>query len=107
TASAAVIGARVFLAGGKTVYSLDARNGALLWKRVICGNPDAQNCESDPNDRTRIFSSPAIFDGLVFLGHTVEVDGYRGGFEALDARTGRTVWRFEVDPVLLSPVEPT
>jgi outer membrane protein assembly factor BamB len=104
TSSAAVVDSRVFFAGGKTVYSLDARGGSLLWKRVICGNPEAPNCEADANDRTRIFSSPAVFDGLVFLGHTVEVDGYRGGFEALDARTGKSVWRFEVDPVLDRPV---
>ena len=99
TSSAAVRGGRVDFAGGKTVYSLDAHDGSLLWKRVICGNPEAQNCEADPNDRTRIFSSPTVFDGLIFLGHTVQVNGYRGGFEALDARTGETVWHFEVDPL--------
>jgi polyvinyl alcohol dehydrogenase (cytochrome) len=105
TSSAAVIGGRLYFAGGKTVYSLDARDGSLLWKRVICGNPEEPNCESDPNDRTRIFSSPALFDGLVFLGHTVEVNGYRGGFEALDARTGEMVWRFEVDPIVHNEAE--
>src|SRR5260370_357949 len=88
-----------------TVYSLDARDGSLLWKRVICGNPEEQNCASDANDRTRIFSSPAVFDGLIFLGHTVEVNGYRGGFEALDARTGQIVWRFEVDPIVHQQAE--
>lgn len=100
TSSAAVIEGRVYFAGGKTVYSLDARDGSLLWKRVICGNPDQPDCQSDVNDPTRIFSSPAVFDGLIFLGHTVEVSGYRGAFEALDARTGEIVWRFEVDPIL-------
>jgi polyvinyl alcohol dehydrogenase (cytochrome) len=105
TSSAAVIGGRVYFAGGKTVYSLNARDGSLLWKRVICGNSEEQNCESDPNDRTRIFSSPAVFDGLIYLGHTIEVNGYRGGFEALDAQTGEIVWHFEVDPVLDEQVE--
>ncbi len=105
TSSAAVVRERVYFAGGKTVYSLNARDGSLLWKRVICGNPEEQNCESDPNDRTRIFSSPAVFDGLIFLGHTVEVNGYRGGFEALDARTGQIVWRFEVDPIVHEQAE--
>src|SRR5215467_8213130 len=46
TSSAAVTGGRVYFAAGKTVYSLDARDGSLLWKRVICGNPEEQNCES-------------------------------------------------------------
>ena len=101
TSSAAVIAGRVYFAGGKTVYSLNARDGSLLWKRVICGNPDNENCESDPKDPNQVFSSPAVSHGLIFLGHSVDgAEGYRGGFEALDAQTGEIRWRFEVDPVL-------
>jgi polyvinyl alcohol dehydrogenase (cytochrome) len=101
TSSAAVIAGVVYFGSGKTVYSLNAASGSLLWKRVICGNPDQANCESDPKDPNRIFSSPAVSRGMIFLGHSVDgVDGYRGGFEALDAQTGEIRWRFEVDPVL-------
>jgi outer membrane protein assembly factor BamB len=39
TSSAAVIGRRVYFAGGKTVYSLDARDGSLLWKRRFAAIP--------------------------------------------------------------------
>ena len=101
TSSAAVVDGKVYFGGGKTLYSLNARDGSLRWRRVICGNPDDPNCASDSNDPTRIFSSPAIFDGLVFVGVDVDgIDGYRGGFLGLDAENGETRWRFEVDPKL-------
>jgi outer membrane protein assembly factor BamB len=101
TASAAVEHDTVYFAAGKTLYSLRAADGALLWKRVICGNPDDPNCAADAADPTRIFSSPAIFEGLVFLGHTADgTSSYRGGFLALEAQSGTTRWRFEVDPLL-------
>lgn len=101
TSSAAVVDGKVYFAGGKTLYSLNALDGSLLWKRVICGNPDDPNCASDSNDPARIFSSPAVFDGSVFIGIDVDgVNGYRGGFLAIDATTGETRWRFEVDPIL-------
>jgi outer membrane protein assembly factor BamB len=101
TASAAVVEDTVYFAAGKTLYSVNAADGGLRWKRVICGRPEAANCPADPHDPTRIFSSPAIFNGMVFLGSTVSgADGYRGGFVALDAVTGELRWRFEVDPQL-------
>jgi outer membrane protein assembly factor BamB len=99
TSSAAVKANKVYFAGGKTLYSLNAKDGSLRWKLVICGNPEAPDCASDPGDPTRIFSSPAVFGGLVFVGHTVDgANLYRGGFEAIDAATGKLRWRFEVDP---------
>jgi polyvinyl alcohol dehydrogenase (cytochrome) len=98
TSSAAVIANKVYFAGGKTLYSLNAKDGSLRWKLVICGNPEAPDCTHDDNDPTRIFSSPALFGGLLFVGHTVDgVAPYRGGFEAIDAATGKIRWRFEVD----------
>jgi outer membrane protein assembly factor BamB len=61
------------------LYALRARDGKLLWKRILCGNPDDPACESDAHDGTRIFSSPAVHDGLVFVGNTNDgQDGYRG-----------------------------
>jgi outer membrane protein assembly factor BamB len=101
TASAAVVKNTVYFAAGKTVYSVRAADGKLRWKRVICGNPDEPDCAADADDPTRIFSSPVVFQGAVFVGASVdEVPGYRGGFLALDAATGAIRWRFEVDPVL-------
>jgi outer membrane protein assembly factor BamB len=101
TASAAVVEDTVYFAAGKTLYRVNTADGGLRWKRVLCGNPEAPDCAADPHDPTRIFSSPAIFNGLVFFGSTVSgAEGYRGGFVALDAATGELRWRFEVDPRL-------
>lgn len=101
TSTAAVINGHVYFAAGKTVYDLKAADGSLVWKHVICGNPDEPDCEQDLHDPTQIFSSPAVSGGLVFIGHTVNgVTGYRGAIEALDAATGAQRWRFEVDPIL-------
>ena len=84
------------------MYCLNAADGSLVWKKVICGNPEAANCESDPNDPNQIFSSPAVFKHRVFIGASTDgrATGYRGGIVALDTRTGKQRWRFEVDPVL-------
>jgi polyvinyl alcohol dehydrogenase (cytochrome) len=101
TASAAVVEGTVYFAAGKALYNVCAADGGVRWKRMICGNPDDPNCAADPNDPTRIFSSPAIFDGTIFLGSTVDrTDGYRGGFVALDAKAGEMRWRFEIDPLV-------
>src|SRR5207249_1359382 len=84
--SAAVVDGKVYFAGGKTMYCLKAADGSLVWKKVICGNPEAPSCESDEADPTRIFSSPAVFQGNVYIGHTPDgANGYRGGIGALDA----------------------
>jgi len=101
TSSAAVVDGKVYFAGGKTMYCLNAADGTLVWKKVLCGNPEALNCENDANDPTRIFSSPAVFKRRVYVGHTTDgTSGYRGSIVALDARTGRLRRRFETDPVL-------
>ena len=104
TASPAVVRGRVYFAGGKTLYSVRAADGAAIWKHVFCGNPEASDCESDANDPTQILTSPAVFGDLVFIG--LDTGGnaygkpYRGAFVAVDASTGRQVWRFETDPLL-------
>src|SRR6266571_1323690 len=52
SASPAVVDGKVYFAGGKTMYCLNAADGTLVWKKIICGNPEAVNCESDANDPT-------------------------------------------------------
>src|ERR1700760_284616 len=100
--SAAVVGDRVYFGGGRTLYSLSRHDGRLIWKQVICGNPEDPNCKTDQNDPLQILSSPAVWGDKIFVGATtggVSFDiPYRGGFVALDAKTGEQVWRFEVDP---------
>jgi polyvinyl alcohol dehydrogenase (cytochrome) len=104
TASPAYSDGKLYFAGGKTLYAVKASDGTLLWKRVICGQPEQKDCAADPNDPTQILASPAVFDGKIFVG--IDTGGvifgvpYRGGFAAFDANTGKPIWRFEVDPRL-------
>lgn len=101
TSTALVQDGKVYFAGGKTLYALRASNGRLLWKRVLCGNPDVAGCEHDDADPTRIFSSPVIRHGRLLVGRSVDgAPGYRGGIDAIDPDDGHVVWSFEVDPVV-------
>jgi polyvinyl alcohol dehydrogenase (cytochrome) len=95
TASAAVVDDRVYFGGGRTLYSVAAEDGRIIWKHVICGNPEEQGCTSDRNDPLQILSSPAVSDDKIVVGIP-----YRGGFLAFDTQTGEQLWRFEVDPLL-------
>jgi outer membrane protein assembly factor BamB len=107
TSSAAVVKGKVYFAAGKTLYSLNARDGTLRWKHIVCGNPENANCPSDTNDPTRIFSSPALFEHAIFVGWTADgTVGYRGAIAAFDSETGRMLWRFEVDPILSASGQP-
>ncbi len=101
TSSAAVVDGTVYFGGGRTLYALNARTGSLRWKRIICGNPEDLNCANDDNDQLRIFSSPAVYRGKVYIGVSADMQvGYRGAFLAFDADTGAQRWRFEIDPKL-------
>ena len=99
--AAALDGGNVYFGGGRTLYALNASTGQLIWKRVLCGNPDDANCEQDANDPALIFSSAVVTGGLVIVGVSVDgANGYRGGIVAVDAASGEMKWRFEVDPIL-------
>lgn len=112
--SAAVANGKVYFAGGKTMYCLNASDGTPCltpngqqWKTVVCGNPQEPNCQADSNDPTQILSSPAVFHGKIFVGYTPNgASGYRGGFVALDAVTGKVLWRFETNPNLAANGNP-
>ncbi|HEY0253536.1 MAG TPA: PQQ-binding-like beta-propeller repeat protein [Kofleriaceae bacterium] len=99
TSSAAVVDDVVYFGGGKTLYALRTRDGHLLWKKVLCGNPEARHCEDDPADPVRIFSSPVVYRGNVYAGSATDSGtGYHGRFWAIDARRGTVTWAFETDP---------
>jgi polyvinyl alcohol dehydrogenase (cytochrome) len=86
----------VIFGGGYTLYALDARTGALVWKRAYTGRPELP---PDPvRDDTRIFSSPVVAGDRVIFGISVEGARERRGYvAAASLRTGEPVWRFETD----------
>lgn len=74
--------------GGVHAYALDAATGRVLWDvpfRVAEG-------EGAP-------MAPLAWNGLVFVGNSGGDNlGVQGHVHALDAATGREVWRFDVIP---------
>ena len=74
--------------GGVHAYALDAATGKLLW--------DVSFRERDGEGAPM---APVAWNGLVFVGNSGGDNlGVRGHVHALDAATGREVWRFETVP---------
>jgi len=65
-----VSGGRVYFAGDRHVYSLDAKTGKLIWKTELAGRPAA--------------GSVLVIDDLVILP--------AGNLMALEAKTGKMAW---------------
>jgi len=90
--SAAVVdGVVYFGAADANVYALDALTGALKWKHSV-GDPDVEGAH--------VWSSPAVFNGKVYVGKSSHRDApcVRGAAIALDTATGAEVWRFDTFP---------
>ena len=75
------------------VYAVDAANGRLLWKRSL-----------DPHPDVHVTGAPTLADGRLYVGVSSleEVSGadakyecckFRGSLSALDAATGKVMWK--------------
>jgi polyvinyl alcohol dehydrogenase (cytochrome) len=75
------------------VYAVDADNGELLWKIA-----------ADAHPKTRITASPKLYEGRLYIGvSSLEEVGsadpsypcctFRGSVQALDAATGKQIWK--------------
>jgi polyvinyl alcohol dehydrogenase (cytochrome) len=81
------------------LYAVDARSGSLKWSERI-----------DPHPRAVVTSSPKIYQGRLYIGVSSHEEGeslrrkdypcctFRGGVAALDAKTGKQIWRFYTIP---------
>ena len=76
------------------LLALREESGELIWKTYI------GDAEHEPSAGAS--GAPLYADGLVSIGLNADF-GYRGKIVALDAKTGREVWRFVVVP---APGEP-
>lgn len=75
------------------LYALDASNGGLIWKTKV-----------DPHPTARITGAPQLYEGRVYVPLTgnEELTGgdasypcctFRGNVTAVDARTGKLIWK--------------
>ena len=70
------------------VVALDARTGKLLWKT---DNADALPA---PAHFYSFTMAPQVYDGMILVGNAGAEWPTRGFMEALDANTGKRIWRF-------------
>jgi polyvinyl alcohol dehydrogenase (cytochrome) len=79
--------------GGAFEVGIDARTGAMLWRT-----------RTDPSSAAVMTGSATIDHGIVYTGvsskteHTHVLPIFRGSVEALDARTGRILWKTYMVP---------
>lgn len=86
---------RVYVAGGMTVYCLEAASGALRWE--FDAGTGCTTC-GPRSERNEIESSPTVVDGLVYFGMDInDRDPGKGGTYAIDAADGRLVWYFDLE----------
>lgn len=77
------------LTGGE-VIALDARSGAPKWRHHLGDNP--------PRKGESVSAPPVYARGVVVAGLANGDFGVRGRIVAMDARTGKELWRFYVVP---------
>ena len=80
------------------LYAVDAATGKLIWQNTV-----------DDQALTRITGAAAYYEGLVYVGtsSSEEISGLQANYEccrmrgtvnAVDAQTGKTVWKFYTIP---------
>jgi polyvinyl alcohol dehydrogenase (cytochrome) len=79
-------------AAGAKVFAVDRRTGALVWSTQVDTDPAAQ-----------ITGSPVVYHGVAYLGISSKGEGtaansFRGAVIALDAATGKLLWKAYMVP---------
>ena len=80
------------------LYAVDAKTGAQIWKTTV-----------DDQSLSRITGAAAYYDGIVYVGtsSSEEISGLQANYEccrmrgtvnAIDAETGKPVWKFYTIP---------
>ncbi len=95
--------ARVFVAGGETLYAVDAVTGREIWHfdaGTGCAMPPGDCGFGGPAPETNeIESSPIVAGDAVVFGMDINENGIdgKGGFYAVDVHDGRLRWYFDVE----------
>lgn len=81
-----IYGEMIYLAGGRNVTAVNMRDGKMVWDRAF----------AEPTDNISFTGGPLVAQGKLFQGMSNCNVGYPGGcfLLAIDAGTGREIWRF-------------
>jgi alcohol dehydrogenase (cytochrome c) len=80
----------------KHLIALDIHTGALVWDHEVVAQTEAERRGQPDNGVLQMDGAPIVAAGKVVVGASLGVSAGRGGcfILALDAETGREVWRF-------------
>ncbi|HUK02497.1 MAG TPA: PQQ-binding-like beta-propeller repeat protein [Steroidobacteraceae bacterium] len=85
--------AAIFGDDGAHVYALDARTGALIWKRRLDPHPSARVTAAPALHAHRLYVPLSSLEELSALDPKYECCKFRGSVVALDEATGQVLWR--------------
>ncbi len=74
-------------------YAVDAATGALLWKVKVDGYPSAMITGAPALYEGRLYVPDSSYEEVTGGGPTYECCKFRGGVSALDAATGKLIWK--------------
>jgi quinohemoprotein ethanol dehydrogenase len=78
-----------YIAGGCSLFGIDRKTGKQQWRTEIC----------DPSGNYGVNAAPRVGAGKVFVGiNNMQSGTGRGHAIALDAKTGKELWRFYTVP---------
>jgi polyvinyl alcohol dehydrogenase (cytochrome) len=74
-------------------YALDAASGALVWKHLVDDHPNVTITGSPRLHAGRLYVPMSSSEWAAAANPTYECCTFRGGVAALDAATGREIWK--------------
>jgi len=82
----------------RAAYALDAETGALIWRTQVDDQSEVQMTGSPALHDGRLFVPISSAEEVIALGPTYECCKFRGAVAAVDAVTGRLLWKTYVAP---------
>ena len=87
----------------RTAYALDADSGAVVWKTQVDTQQEVQMTGSLTLHDGRLFVPISSAEEAIAINPTYQCCKFRGAVAALDARTGKPLWKTYVIPEAAKP----
>ena len=87
----------------RTAYAVDADSGAVLWKTQVDSQREVQMTGSLTLHDGRLFVPVSSAEEAIAIDPTYQCCKFRGAVAALDARTGKLLWKTYVTPGAARP----